>query len=57
MLKHQKEIWVYTKGLHMLQELHMPLVENVLRKSTVLNDSLVTYTEIVLTYFTVYYIT
>ena len=41
----------------MLQELHRPLVENVLKKSTVLNDSLVTYTGIVLAYFRVYDIT
>ena len=41
----------------MLQELHKPLGENVLRKSTVLNCSLVTYTRTVLTYFIVYDIT
>ena len=41
----------------MLQELHSPPVENVLKKSTVLNDSLVTYTGIVLAYFRVYDIT
>ena len=41
----------------MLQELHRPLVENVLRKSAVLNVSLVTYTGTVLTYFIVYDIT